>query len=462
MDKAKQTTHQFTAEFTDIQAVNPLFSKCKVKVMYTGDNRNNSSFTKNVVENAIPSIFNIPIIGEFIENVEDFGGHGGKIEITDKEIKMVQTTKPYGVVPESADVYWETVTENGEEHDYLVVDGCYLWTGRYDEAQSVIENGKGQSMEIEINSGDFNENSVFEVKDFTFSALCILGDEVEPCFEGADITTSFNLNKEDFKQQFNQMLKELKFSLDKKSDEGGVKMGDMFKKVYELSHSDIRTKLYQQLDATLSDNQYSWIVDVYDSYFIAEIETYGDTYEYRFYKFDYSKLENDEISVDLESKAEVEEDRKWVEVSAYELLKEDLTNQFEKEKSEAIDLEVGKVKADFADLEKEHEDLKQEVESLRTFKHNKEDEERKEQEKELFANFSKVLNEDDISELKENASDYSLEELENQLYILVGRKKSNFSVSTRKKSDMVKVQIDDDIEGQDEKPYGDLFTTYKK
>ncbi len=62
-----QKTEQFTANFVDIEYVNPLFSKCKVKVLYTGDNRNNSSFTKDVVESALPSIYNIPIVGEFVE-----------------------------------------------------------------------------------------------------------------------------------------------------------------------------------------------------------------------------------------------------------------------------------------------------------------------------------------------------------------------------------------------------------
>ncbi len=65
-------------------------------------------------------------------------------------------------------------------------------------------------MEIEVSSGDFNNDDVFEITSFNFSALCILGDETEPCFEGANVTSSFNLNKEDFKNQFNQMIKELK------------------------------------------------------------------------------------------------------------------------------------------------------------------------------------------------------------------------------------------------------------
>ena len=45
------------------------------------------------------------------KGVDNFGGHGGKLEISDKGIKYVETTKPYGVVPESAEIAWEAVTE---------------------------------------------------------------------------------------------------------------------------------------------------------------------------------------------------------------------------------------------------------------------------------------------------------------------------------------------------------------
>jgi len=449
-----QKTEQFTANFVDIEYVNPLFSKCKVKVLYTGDNRNNSSFTKDVIETALPSIFNIPIVGEFVEQQEDFGGHGGKIEISEDEIKFVQTTKPYGVVPESAEVYWETFEDNGVEHEYLVVDGCYLWTGRYEEAQSVIENGKGQSMEIEVESGEFNNNDVFEITSFNFSALCILGDEVEPCFEGANVTSSFNLNKEDFKQQFNQMIKELKFSLEDQSNKGGEKMGDKMKKVFELSHSDIRSKLYQQLDATLSENQFSWIVDVYESYFIVEIETMDDEkFDWKFYKYDFTKNENDEVEINLDSPVEVQEDRNWVEVSQYESLKQ----QYEEEKNQ----EVGKVQTELEELQTQYQNLEEETNDLREFKQNKQTEERQVAEEELFEKFSKTLEEDDIKELKEKSSDYSLEELETQLYVLVGKKKANFSVtSTKKKPDMVKVKVEEQEDNY--VPYGGIIEKYKK
>ena len=38
-------------EFINIESVNPLISKCEIKVLYVGENRNNSFITKEVATN---------------------------------------------------------------------------------------------------------------------------------------------------------------------------------------------------------------------------------------------------------------------------------------------------------------------------------------------------------------------------------------------------------------------------
>src|SRR5690606_32149569 len=119
----------FNSTVKNIEAVNPLFSRATVYILYTGVNRNNSYISRQAVESSLNTIFNVPVIGEFIEEKDNFGGHGGKLEITDNDIKFISTTKPYGVVPESANIYWENVTEkDGTVNEYLVVEGIYLWT----------------------------------------------------------------------------------------------------------------------------------------------------------------------------------------------------------------------------------------------------------------------------------------------------------------------------------------------
>ena len=106
MEKVQNISVKYDGYKFNITEKNPLFSDAKIYVMYHGENRNNSHISKEDVDRAINSIYNIPIVGEFIEDdngEEDsnFGGHGGKLIIDDNGAKFIQTTKPMGVVPES-------------------------------------------------------------------------------------------------------------------------------------------------------------------------------------------------------------------------------------------------------------------------------------------------------------------------------------------------------------------------
>ena len=67
----------------------------------------------------------------------------------------------------------------------------YLWTGQFPECKSAVEgDGKPHSMELdeETLQGEWSNNikqnmEFFIINDAVFSKLCILGDDVEPCFK---------------------------------------------------------------------------------------------------------------------------------------------------------------------------------------------------------------------------------------------------------------------------------------
>ena len=54
---------KFESQITSFDCINPLFSKIKMRICYTGLNRNNSFLTKEVIEKALPTIYNTPIEG---------------------------------------------------------------------------------------------------------------------------------------------------------------------------------------------------------------------------------------------------------------------------------------------------------------------------------------------------------------------------------------------------------------
>lgn len=204
MEKKKFTAFIDTKTFEDL---NSEFKKAKCYILYADQNRNGSDLPKEVVEAAFPSLYNIPIVGEFKETVEDFGTHGGKIEISDEGIKYVQTTKPYGLLPESCNPRWENVKqEDGTEKEYLVADAI-LWYGRYPELQTTIDSFSNQSMEINVFDAEVTDDGTYKIKQFEFSALCLLGREVEPCFEQAKIV-AYGLDE--FKAGLDELIKNYK------------------------------------------------------------------------------------------------------------------------------------------------------------------------------------------------------------------------------------------------------------
>lgn len=211
---------------SSIKKLNPQFSLCDVLVCYHGDNRNMTSLPKKVIENNLYSIYGIPIVGEWIYKLDgtdekSWGSHGGRIILDDKGIHFEQTTKPFGFVSKEAtdNASWVTVTEKDghTQNEYLKLSGCILWTDRYEESKSILDENFGQSMEIEFKKGHYRDDHYYEAEEFVFSALCILGTDCEPCFESACIGRHYELDS--FKKEFALMLDEYKKSTNEPNKE---------------------------------------------------------------------------------------------------------------------------------------------------------------------------------------------------------------------------------------------------
>lgn len=231
---------RYTAEIkivpSSIKKLNPQFSLCDILVCYHGDNRNMTSLSKKTIEENLYSIYGVPIVGEWIYKLDGtdektWGSHGGRIVIDDNGIHFEQTTRPFGFVTrEAADnATWVTITEkNGHtQHEYLKLSGCILWTGRYKEAESILKQNYGQSMEIETIDGHYREDHCFDITKFVFSALCILGTDVDPCFESACIGRHYALDS--FKDEFSHMMKEYAQFNHNIPAKGGINIMDLEK-----------------------------------------------------------------------------------------------------------------------------------------------------------------------------------------------------------------------------------------
>ncbi|MBT2759857.1 hypothetical protein [Paenibacillus sp. ISL-20] len=501
---------KFNVKLSNIEKINPLFSKCKIRVLYTGLNRNNTFITKEAVMDAIPSIFNVPIIGEYYDDADNFGGHGGKIDVSGDRPKWVNTTFPYGLIPESADVYWETVTEDtGEENEYLVVDNAFLWTGRYPEAKMLIGQEFNQSMEIEIQKGSYTTidgQKTYEIQNFIFSALCILGisknsdpgGHVEPCFESSSII-AYELDKDKFKSEFNQMVSELKFSLTKSTSfeddinknndiQGGNEVDKILEMLaqYNLTIDDLQAKGINHEDFSLEEleekvksdfaqtNEDGKSVNADDDKqtfaltgsqlfeeVAREINTFGmvDFYGYEFPRyalvdvdtengkvitqdyenwylvgFDYS-VSGDKVNIAQESvkRFKVNYSPMDLETEANfstELFKkfaEDIRSKAEEKITSEYQIKLAEKDSELSNQAQKYTELQEQFAQVSEQYSAKLEEERETKETELFSSFSSELTEEEMKEVKEKRSEYSLDELQDKLFALVGKKKARFS-----------------------------------
>lgn len=195
--------------YNNFEQVNEEFVKCTISVLSCSQVANGTKFNKDGVERAKESLNYAPVIGYF--KGDDFADHGIRLEIEDEEIKEVVKTVPFGVCIKDSS-RWENIQKpNGEYEEYLVVD-AYLWN-RYNDAISVVKENKcNQSMEIVVQSGEYAEGW-YNINDFSFSALCILGEDVQPAFNLAKIRTSDKFSTDELKDSYKEMLDKLACAL---------------------------------------------------------------------------------------------------------------------------------------------------------------------------------------------------------------------------------------------------------
>ena len=247
-------------EFINLEPldINPMMSKCEIKVLYLGPNRNGTSISKQVATEMAKTLRGAPIVGYYKKDKQDFFDHGEQIIYDGDGVHFNTLTKPYGFVSPDAEVWFQDFEETNESGEgisrtYMMTTG-YLWTGQYEEAKQLfMEGGKPQSMELDENSmqgfwakPENSDIEFFIINDAVFSKLCILGDDIEPCFEGASITApniskTFSLDDK-FKRTLYSMMKELQETL----QGGNYKVADEIKKK-SVDSSEVTEEAVEQV-----------------------------------------------------------------------------------------------------------------------------------------------------------------------------------------------------------------------
>ena len=396
--------------------INPLMSSCEIKVLYIGENRNHTYISKEVATDMAKTLRGAPIVGYYKEEKEDFRDHGNQVILDDEGIKFNCLTKPYGFVSPDAKVWFQEFEDTDDfgnvlTREYLMTTG-YLWTGQYEECKSAVEGeGKPHSMELDGDSmdGHWETNTktgmdFFIINDATFSKLCILGDDIEPCFEGSkisapDISTSFTKVDDNFKKTLFTMMQDLQFAL-----KGGQNMDEQNNPVVEATE-----------DAAAAVEPVAEPVPSVEP--VAEEPATDATLVVE----NASAADNGSEGVKDESNNEGNTDFTNNEPVVDTSANKDPVVDENAEKYALLESENAELKNKLSELETKFSNLNTEYEKLVAFKAGIEEAEKDA----MIAKFA-MLSEEDKADVVANKSKYSLEEIESKLSVICVRKKVNF------------------------------------
>lgn len=330
-------------EFLNITPYNPLISKCEIKVLYTGKNDNGTDISKETATKMANTLPGCPIVGAYNKEKADFSDHGDVIVIEDGEIKTSCKTVPYGFVAPDSKIWFKEYDEENRDgeivrREYLMCEG-YLWTGQYGETKRILDKGNGQSMELDKNSlkGHWSEEEnsyldFFIISDAIFSKLCILGENVEPCFEGAsitapDISQKFSLDT-NLTNSLYTMMNELKFALEHQNKGGQELMpGTNNNQNININVNDAGVETQTSQASYTNNNDGSGINNGVSNYSLNDIPEYQElSNNYALLKTENEtlKAENEKLKNDNQAltnfKLEVEKNKKQEMIDSFYML----------------------------------------------------------------------------------------------------------------------------------------------
>lgn len=432
--------------------------KVHLQACHTDQNLNGSNIKEDVMNAALPSFSNRPILG-FIHDVDgnpEFYGHNMH---EDNDGEIVYDECPIGIIPESCGA--KLVYDEDKKHTYVEVDG-YIFEGYTKAAEILKRDGECfVSVELSIRELSYNAKEKYlDIEDFYFSGVTILGKDdngntVMPGMDGSNIkladfskknnsmfsahseqiaeiqdrlskleSACFNRNDnqrkednqvEDLEKDFDEVTEisevmeteetteeeitvteneseeivdetpaESEDSVEITNDEvieekEELEVEEKMVRRFEISHEDIRYALYNLLSSyEESDNDWYWITNVYDTYFVYE-------------NFDGTKCFGQKYAKDDNNVMFIEE--------RYELFKELLTE------SEKAELES--MRANYSYLvEYKENSIKKEIHA---------------QHEEILKSdkYSVIADNEEFKKLVSEMDNYSLDELEKEAKVIL-------------------------------------------
>lgn len=417
-------------------------SKGRCRIFYKYANRNGTYITDEFAEKLLSTIPYTPVKGIYDDFDEDYTDHGNKRSLG----------RIYGIVPENPNLQWEKhLDEDGIEREYACVD-VLIFTALYEEAGEIL--GKAQSMEIYEPSikGSWkiiNGRRMFEYTEGSFLGLQVLGEDVEPCFEGAAFFSLYSSLK-----QLVDEIKEYTLKLPEINTGG---QSQMFEKLnFKLSDSEKHNAIWNLINPNYNEEggwtiEYA-ICDIYDDYALAY--NYAEASYERIY---YTKNdETNEVSISEKKKVFVidvtesemnalntirtlngdtyeKADEVYSQASKVSELEEQNSTYAQKieelnENISTLETEKGNFTTQLEEANTTIASLNEEIESLNTYKANIELKEKEE----VISSYTELLSEEILASYKEKISEFTAIDLDKELAYEL--KKNNVSVFSKEQN----------------------------
>lgn len=357
----------------------PTKLSCSFVIIDFDVSHNNAVISKEVALEAASTIINKPIVAKYYEveesntSTDALGTHEAFLD-TDKhgELEVKRDTVPIGVFTSEGYI---TEIETPEGKKEVLAADAILWSSRFKDACELLLEWYGRGININTSCEILYSNYTMQdgiehlQSPIYFEGHAILNSEkrgehdiVLPAYDSSKLLSFNEL------QRFERLVAQ---AATRQNNEEGEKM-NKFRKVFELSHSDVRTLLYSQLDPTLDKESDSFIADVYDTYFIVNVYSWSDENSYdKYFKFNYTRT-GDTVSIDFDSKTEVFMTRNWEEV-----VPEPIQSQLNQKDEQIKDLtkQVNQINKDKVGIEQQFNtaseklvQLNSEVEQLKPYK----------------------------------------------------------------------------------------------
>lgn len=256
----------------------------------------------------------------------------------------------------------------------------------------------------------------FIINDAIFKGLCILGENVEPCFEGSQITSCFSLD-DSFNSRIYNLMKEVQ----------KIKGGNLTVEDVKTFNEEVVEPVVEEEEEKAPEVTEEATESVEEIPAEEEAPAAEDTSEEEAQEESAEESAAGEPEGAQEPDVEEEQDEEPAEEKSEN---EDEGIQFSLSDFQNLQESLTDLQAKYDDLQTQYNSMKESYDTLVEFKAAKDREE-----KQAMIDSFYMLGDEDKKDVQENIDSYSLDEIEAKLSIICVHNKLDLSGNTNKEKD---------------------------